>query len=354
MRKVALATAIALLIPFQALAFDGWREKNATVIEGKPSGWDYVSLDEATGRLFIGHRKEGLQVFDTAARKLIKVVDKTASESPNGATLMPEFDLAIANNENGTITPFKLSTLEARDPIKLGEELDTSHYDPATKRILVNMASGKDGTELVVLDAPALTVAGKIKIAAKKPEHAASDGKGMIYLAARDQEAIIKIDLKAMAIVGEYPTPGCGQTNGVAIDTATNRLFIGCRGNAQAKPAFAVMDLGTNKIIFTAEIGAGNDDVIYDAELKRIFLANGVGANLNIFEQVDADSYKPVETLGTRSGVRTMAMDHKTKTIFAVYAEGSADAGKKINTAVGPFYANTFFPNSFTVLTYSK
>ena len=79
-----------------------------------------------------------------------------------------------------------------------------------------------------------------------------------------------------------------------------------------------------------------------------------LSANLNVFEQADADTYKPVETLGTRAGVRTMAMDHKTKTIFAVTAEGSADPSKKILTAVSPFYANTFFPNSFTVLSYGK
>ena len=52
--------------------------------------------------------------------------------------------------------------------------------------------------------------------------------------------------------------------------------------------------------------------------------------------------------------MRTMAMDHKTQTIYAVTAEGSADPAKKILTAVSPFYANTFFPNTFTVLAYGK
>jgi len=94
--------------------------------------------------------------------------------------------------------------------------------------------------------------------------------------------------------------------------------------------------------------------VIYDADLKRIFLAAGVGAVVNVFEQVDADTYRPVETLGTRAGLRTMAIDPKTKRLHAVVGEGSADAGKKILTSVSPFYANTFFPNTFTVLTYAR
>ena len=53
--------------------------------------------------------------------------------------------------------------------------------------------------------------------------------------------------------------------------------------------------------------------MIYDADLKRIFLANGVNAVLNIFEQVDANTYKPSEALGTQAGVRTMAMHPKTQ-----------------------------------------
>jgi hypothetical protein len=47
-------------------------------------------------------------------------------------------------------------------------------------------------------------------------------------------------------------------------------------------------------------------------------------------------------------------MDPKTKKIYAVTAEGSADYAKKITTTVSPWYANTFFPNTFKVLTYSR
>jgi hypothetical protein len=138
-KKLASAALIAAtaLATAPALAFDGWHLESATTIEGKGSAWDYLTLDAGSNRLFIGHRKEGLQVFDLAAKRLVKTVDNTMTQSSNGATLMPEFDLGISNNEDGTVTPFKLSTLEASAPIKLGEELDTSHYDPATKRIIV-------------------------------------------------------------------------------------------------------------------------------------------------------------------------------------------------------------------------
>jgi hypothetical protein len=73
-----------------------------------------------------------------------------------------------------------------------------------------------------------------------------------------------------------------------------------------------------------------------------------------VFEQVDANTYKPVEAVGTQSGVRALAYDSTSQKLYSVIADGSADFAKKITTSVSPFYANTFRDNSFRVLVYSK
>jgi len=49
-----------------------------------------------------------------------------------------------------------------------------------------------------------------------------------------------------------------------------------------------------------------------------------------------------------------MALDPKTKKVCTVTAEGVADPSKKINTAVTAFYPNTYYDNTFTVLTYTR
>lgn len=348
-----LLAAISAL-PGISHAFDGWKLESSVAIPGKNSAWDYVSLDATRNRLFIGRRGNGLQVFDIASGKAVKTIDNTAADSSNGALLVPEFDLGLSYNENGTLTPFKLSTLEAQADLKLGDELDSAHYDPASKRVVVNMAAGANGTELVVLQLPSLQKVGSIKLSTKKPEHAEADGKGNFYLASRDENAVYRLDTKELKVTAKWPTPGCAQTNGLAIDASTDRIFVGCRGSASVKPSFVVLNGQTGAVIYTAEIGGGNDEVVYDADLKRVFLANGVNSVINVFEQVDADTYKPVEALGTQAGVRTMAMHPKTKKIYAVTAEGSADYSKKITTSVSPYYANTFFPDRFFVLTYGK
>ena len=352
--SVASVAAIAALAG-PAWATDGWHLKHAVTIDGKASGWDYVSFDQGTDHVFLGHRKEGLQVYDPKTMKVVKVIAGTLEASSNGAVVIPELDLGISNNENGTIIPFKLSTLEAQPAMKVGEDLDTSHYDPASKKLVLNMGPSADGTELIMLDIPSMKEGGRLKVLSKKVEGADSDGKSGFFLAAQDLDKIYKIDTAAGKVTATFDTtPACGRPTAVTVDAADDRVFVSCRGHDTIKPSLIVLDGSTGKVVYTSEIGGGTDSIIYDSDLKRIFSANGVSANLNVFAQDGPDSYKPVETLGTRAGMRTMGMDHKLKTIYAVTAEGTADPSKKILTAVSPFYANTIFPNTYTVLTYGR
>jgi DNA-binding beta-propeller fold protein YncE len=350
----ALVGSAALLGAGPVQAFDGWRQESATILEGKPSAFDYIGLDRGANRLFLGHRKAGLQIFDPVGRKLIATLGDTAAHSSDGATLMPEFDLGISNNEDGTLTPFKLSTLEAQPSVKVSEELDTSHYDPATKRVFVNAASGPAGQDIVILDAPSLKLASTLHMASKKLEGADADGKGGLYLAEQDLGKIARIDAKAMTLAGEWPTPGCEKPTAVAVNAADNRLYLACRKGAATKPAFLVLDLDTGGVIYSAEIGDGVDGLIYDAGMKRIFMACGLSATLHVFEIDGPDAYKPVETLTTRQWIKVLALDPERGKLYSMAAEGSADAGKKINANVSPFYPNTVFPNTFTVFSYSK
>lgn len=355
-RLVPCALALGLLAATgtASSAEDGWHLKSATTIDGKASAWDYVSFDAGTNHVFLGHRQNGLQVFDPVGHKVVKTIAGTAEASSNGAVLIPDLDLGFSNNENGTLIPFKLSTLEAQTPVKIGDDLDTSHYDPVSKRLVVNQGAGKDGTDLVMIDPATMKETGRLKVVSRKVEGADSDAKAF-FLAGQDLDKLYRIDAAAGKVLGEIDVAAkCGQPTSVAADVADDRIFVGCRGRGSVKPSLIVLDGATGSVIYSAEIGAGTDSLAYDPTLKRIFSTNGIGANLNVFEQVDANTYKPEETLGTRAFVRTMAMDHKTGTLYAVTAEGSSDPTKKVLTAVSPFYPNTFYPDTFTVLAYGK
>jgi hypothetical protein len=335
-KLVAGATgAIALLLSTSGYALDGWRVESTTPVTATTPGFDYISYDASTNKVFLGHRKEGLQVFDPASNKVVKVIDGTQAHSGNSALLVPEFDLGLSNNQDGTITPFKLSTLEAREPINVGHPIDTSHYDAASKRIIVNVEAGNEGTDLVLIDLPSLKVAGVMPVPTKRAEHGQADGKGNFYLVSRDPAKVYRLNTRDMKITAEWLTPGCALPTGLAIDTANNRIFLGCRISGDIKAVMAVMNADTGAIIYTGPIGNGNDGVIYDATSKRIFAANASPPNINVFEQVDADHYNPVDAIETKPPVKVLAYDSKNQKLFTMGME----------------VAN---PASFVVLTISK
>jgi hypothetical protein len=337
MKRLFTATwTAAVVLSTPAYALDGWRIESTTPVEAKSAGFDYIAYDEGTNHVFLGHRKDGMQVFDPASKKVVKVIEGTPAHGGNGALLIPEFDLGLSNNQDGTITPFKLSTLEASEPINVGHPIDTSHYDPASKRIVVNIEAGKDGsTDLVVLEAPSLKTVGTIKVATKKAEHAQADGKGNFYLASRDPAKVYRLDTRDMKVTAEWETPGCAQTTGMGVDPVNRRLFLGCRTSGDTKAVMAVMNADTGAIIYKGEIGNGNDGLVYDAQSKRIFTSNSSKPNINVFEQIDADHYNALDAIDTKPPVKVVAYDSKNQKLFTMGME------------VGE-------PSTFAVLTLSK
>ncbi len=319
--------------------------ESAVKLKSAKPDWDYVTLDPARGHLFIGRRGEGVVVYDVKAKKVVKTLDK--SDDANAVALVPEFDRGYSTNGDGTSTVFQISTLKTLDRIKLGgEDADAAFYEPVTKQLAFTLGDAK---KIVFVDAKTAKVAGELAMESKKLDGTVPDGNGNLFMALRDRNAVAKIDARARSLVAEWKTEGCEQPTGIAYDAASKRIFIGCRG---AKPVLAVMDADSGKVIATHEIGRGNDGVIYDADTKRIYTSNGVDANLVIYDQVDANTYKLAEATTTRPYARTMALDPKTKKVYMVTAEGTADPAKKINKAVAAFYPNRYFPDTFTVLTY--
>lgn len=319
MRKLVLGAFGATLFISSACAFDGWRIDSATNLPADTAGFDYIAYDPGTNKVFLGHRKEGMQVFDPVQKQIVKVIGGTQAHGGNGPLLIPEFDLGLSNNQDGTITPFKLSSLEnIGEPVNVGHPIDTSHYDPASKRIVVNIEAEKDGTELVVMDVPSLKTAGTIKVGTKKAEHAAADGKGSFYLASRDPAKVIRLDTANLKVTAEWDTPGCAQTTGLAVDPVNRRIFLGCRTFGDTKAVMAVMNADTGAIIYKGEIGNGNDGVAYDPQSKRIFAANSSAPNINVFEQVDADHYNALDAVKTDPPVKVLAYDSKNAKLYSM------------------------------------
>ena len=346
MRSAVAALALIAAVPAVAAQTSFFKLKSATVLPGKSPEYDYLTYEPTHKYLVMGRRDDGVFVYDTVARKLVRKIVK--SEGANAAILVPSLARGFTTNEDGSTTVFALPGYGLIKRIKFAGDADAAVFDPVTRQVA--FLSG-DSKRITLIDARTLALTGVIAMASSKLEGAAADGQGGIFVAERDRAMVARIDLKKRAVTAEWPTTGCVQPTGLAFDSGHHRLFLGCRGSA---PVMAILDSDSGRVVATPEIGRGNDGVAYDPVHGRIFTTNGVDSNLVIFHQDDPDHYRLEQALTTRPGARTIAFDAVGERVFTVAAEGIVDPSQPVNTGPAAFYPNRFTDDSFTVLEISR
>jgi len=350
--RMALSVLLLAGIPAAVIAAEEaripasfFRLTSATVLTGKAPDWDYLTYEPSRQLLLIGRRDAGLWVFDARAHRVTHKIAK--SEGAGASLLISKLDRGFTTNEDGSTTVFKLSTFATVARVKFADDADSGAYDAATGEI--GFMSG-DSQKLTFIDAKSLKITGTMAMPSKKLESPSANGAGKLYIVERDRNMLAEIDVRTKTVTHEWPTIGCAQPTGMALDVTRHRAFIGCRG---AKPVLAVMDTQDGHVVTTLNLGRGNDGVVYDAAHHRIFTTNGVDSNMVVYHQDDTDHYRMEQAVTTRPGARTLAFDPIGQRVFIVTAEGVVDPAKPINTGPSPFYANAFYDNSFVVLTYA-
>jgi DNA-binding beta-propeller fold protein YncE len=313
MRKILLT--LMLLAP--ALAFSQkpsdsgpYTLKQKYVIGGE-GGWDYLTYDAAGKRLFIS-RGTRVQVVDPAKGTVLAEIPDTAGI--HGIALAPDLGKGFTSNgRENSVTVFDLKTLKETAKIKLegGENPDAILYDPPSKRVFTFNGRSKNAT---VIDADKGTVVGNIPLDGK-PESAASDGKGIVFVNIEDKSEITSIDAKKAAVVTSWPLTGCEEPSGMGIDQKNHRLFSGCHNKVMA-----VVNWDTGKVVATVPIGDGVDANGFDPATQLAFSSNGDGT-LTVAHEDSPDKFSVVQNAATQSGARTMALDTNNHDVYLVTAE---------------------------------
>jgi DNA-binding beta-propeller fold protein YncE len=230
----------------------------------------------------------------------------------HGIALAPEFGKGFTSNgRENTISIFDLKTLKTLNKIKVGNRPDAILYDPATKRVFTFNAGSQDST---AVDAASGEVVGTIALGGK-PEFAASDERGTIFVNLEDKNQLFALDANKLAVKERWPLTGCESPSGLAIDRKNRRLFAGCDNKAMP-----VVDADTGKIVATLPIGEGVDATAFDDETALAFASCGEGV-LTVVHEDSSEKFSEVENVKTQRGARTMALDPKTHKVYTVMAQ---------------------------------
>jgi DNA-binding beta-propeller fold protein YncE len=314
---------------------DGYTVVNKIHLPGE-TWWDYLSVDAATGRLFVS-RGTMVQVVDLKSGKLIGTIPNTSGV--HGIALAEDLGKGfISDGADSSVTVFNLKTLEVITKIPVtGRDPDAILYDPFTHRVFTCNGRTSNST---VIDAKEDKVIGTIELSGG-PEFSATDGHGKIYINIEDKSLIDEINPQTMKIEHVWPLAPGEHPSGLAIDAKNHVLFSVCHNKLMV-----VMNALDGKIITTLPIGGRVDGASYDPVLQRAYSSNGEGT-LTIVQREGKDSYKVLEDLTTQMGARTNALDLKTHHLYLPTAEFNPPPAP---TAGNPHPRPTMKPNSFVVL----
>lgn len=315
--------------------------------------WDYLGIDPPNHHLFVSHSDEIL-VISTETNQLVGKL--TPTPRSHGVVISEKDHHGFTSNSGNSSGQPGVSSFTEFDPktlsiikqiiLPIGGS-DGIVYDHASDRVFGLTHGKKD----VAVDAATGNVAGVVDIPGAA-ESAAADGKGHLYNVMEDLSTIVDIDTHTLKVVNQWPLAPCEGPSGVAMDTATRRIFIGCHGGGENNGGvMVVFNPDTGKVVATLPIGGrGNDAVRFDPGAKLAFASEGEG-DITIVREDSPDKFTVLGNVKTERGARTMECDTSTHTLYSVTAQfgpppppdpNAPSQGRRGRFRRGPMIAGSF------------
>jgi DNA-binding beta-propeller fold protein YncE len=318
----------------------------STVPLGAPTQWDYVVYSPTTHRVFVAHGNR-LDVVDAGTGSVVGHVGPIPG-GPHGVAFDPATGVGITDDgRSGEAVIFSLRTLRIVKRLKVQPGADAVTFDPVSGHAFV--IDGRTGT-VAVIDPAHARVVSLIRIGGDL-EYAVPGDNGKLYVNGVTHHEIFRIDTATNRVDATWPMSSCAEPSGLAIDTATHRLFSSCRNQH-----LVVVNAQDGAVVATLPIGPGTDADRFDPRNQLIFSSNGANGTLSVIREVSANSFVPVATVRTELSARTMAIDPATGQVFVVAAHTTPQA---LNRFFAAFRSgkrpkgSPFTPGSFHLLIYS-
>jgi DNA-binding beta-propeller fold protein YncE len=292
---------------------------------GGDGGFDYATIDADGKRLYLP-RSSHTQIVDTADGKVL--ADIPDNSRSHGVALVPEVGRGfISNGGDGTIQIFDLKSNKSLGKIKAADDADGIIYDPDANSVL---AMCGDAHAMVAIRPDVDPKDGRVSATVDlggKPEFAASDGHGTVFVNLVDKDEVAVVDSKAMKVIAKWPVAPAKQPVGMSIDPAKKRLYVGCRSKNMV-----IMSAEDGHILADLPIGDGVDATAFREGTAFASCRDGT---LTVIRETAPGKFEVMQTVKTAPRAKTMAVDAKTGTIYLPTADGQ---GRSIT------------PNSFRVL----
>ncbi|HEX3437164.1 MAG TPA: hypothetical protein VHT24_10400 [Pseudacidobacterium sp.] len=306
-----IACATLMLAGGIAARAQGTYQVKNTFHIGGDGGWDYLTVDAATHRLFVPRSTHTLVIDADSGKVLGDIPEQTTA---HGVAIVPSAGRGFITDGGGggAIIVFDLKTYAVLGRIPTMPDSDGIIYDEKQNQVL---AVSGDGGALMTFKPDIDPKSGKVDTLplGGAPEFLATDGTGKVYINLEDKDVVAVADLHSHKVIARWPVAPGGHPVGMSMDAKTHRLFIGCR-NPQK---LVVMNAANGKVEAALPIGAGVDATkVMDGKA----LASCRDGSLTVASE-KAGTFDVEQVVKTPAGARTMGVDETSHLVYLPTAE---------------------------------
>lgn len=277
---------------------------------GGDGGWDYMAVDPHSKLLYIT-RGDRVIVFNTAEGKQVAEIPGLhgihcvvfSSDGVHGY---------ITDGGANQVAVFNRKTERIVGRIPVGDHPDGEVFEPVTKTV---WAFNGHSHDVSVIDTKTNQVIATIALPGK-PEFPVADGRGHVFDNIESTSQLVQLDAKTLKLTAAWPLAPCESPSGLAIDPAHRRLFSVCHNQTMA-----VVDANSGKVVATVPVGDGPDASRYTSNGDYAFAPAGGSGTLTVAHEDSPDQFSVVQTLTTKKGARTMAIDPNGEHLYLVTAD---------------------------------
>ena len=291
MRFVFLTLFVALAFSLQAQQKAPLKLVETIPLPGLKDGdFDHFAPDVDGHRLFLTAEENGkVQVLDTNTNKLIHTIEDL--KAPHAILYRRDLKkLFIVDGDASAVKVYDSDSYQMTGEIKVAIDADSIAYDSATNYMYV-VTGGREAhtpySLISVIDTNNSKKLRDIKINSNHVEAIVLEKSGpRMFCNITGQNAVGVLDRSKSTLTATWPLPaGDKQNVAMSLDEANHRLFTVTRTPGK----LIVLDSDSGKVIASLPAVGLVDDMSYDAQHKRIYLAGD--QSLDVFEQKDPDHY---------------------------------------------------------------